>query len=274
MRTNMRNSNVRSIRSTDWETSTGEDKIREYTAKILKSSQFVGAERMRRFLEFVVEGVLSGQSADLKEYVLGIEVFDRAAETFDPRIDPIVRVEARRLRSKLKAYYESEGRSDQLVIEIPSGSYVPRFRQGHNQALEAVQRLADRTVLIMPFTNLSRAIESFSDGLREEVVHALTGLPGVRVVASTKGESEVSMAGRKLELDSIISGSVRRSGGLMRVMVQAIDAKTGCYLWSETYDGAEGDAFRMQHEVSRAIAFKWRARFDKGADRTTRGVAV
>src|SRR5262249_13797573 len=102
--------------------------VRSHTAKILGSPSFSGSERMSRFLRFVVESALAGRGAELKEYVLGIEIFDRK-ETFDPRIDPIVRVEARRLRSKLKAYYEGEGAADPMIIEMPTGSYVPRFRQ-------------------------------------------------------------------------------------------------------------------------------------------------
>ena len=79
---------------------------------------------MARFLRFAVEHALCGRADDLKEYVIGVEVFDRSAE-YDPRVDPIVRVEARRLRSKLKAYYEGEGSGDSVVIEFLSGSYAP-----------------------------------------------------------------------------------------------------------------------------------------------------
>ncbi len=82
---------------------------------------------MRRFLDFTVEQCLAGKSEELKEYVIGIEVFDRPV-THDQRIDPIVRVEARRLREKLRAFYEREGAGDELLIEYPTGSYVPQFR--------------------------------------------------------------------------------------------------------------------------------------------------
>src|SRR5258706_645890 len=98
--------------------------VRSHTAKILGSPAFSGSERMSRFLRFAVESALAGRGAELKEYPLGIEIFDRR-ETFDPRIDPIVRVEARRLRSKLKAYYEGEGSGDSIIIELPTGGYVP-----------------------------------------------------------------------------------------------------------------------------------------------------
>ena len=81
---------------------------------------------MSRFLRFTVERALDGKSEQLKEYVLGVEVFDRGA-SYDPRVDPIVRVEARRLRSKLQKYYESEGLGDEVVIDLPKGNYAPIF---------------------------------------------------------------------------------------------------------------------------------------------------
>src|ERR1700687_34937 len=91
---------------------------------------------MSRFLRFAVERALSGQSEQLKEYVLGVEVFDRKA-SYDPRVDPIVRVEARRLRSKLESYYASEGGADELIIEFPKGTYAPVFRERAEPAAPA-----------------------------------------------------------------------------------------------------------------------------------------
>ena len=82
---------------------------------------------MGRFVRLAVERSLEGRAGDLKEFVIGVEVFDRK-DSYDPRVDPIVRVEARRLRSKLKAYYEGDGRNDPVIIEFVSGSYAPRIR--------------------------------------------------------------------------------------------------------------------------------------------------
>ena len=81
---------------------------------------------MVRFLRLTVERALAGQADELKEYLLGVEVFDRKA-SYDPRVDPIVRVEARRLRAKLKAYYEGDGSADAVLIEFVSGGYAPRL---------------------------------------------------------------------------------------------------------------------------------------------------
>jgi hypothetical protein len=95
--------------------------------KVLASSSFAHAERRSRFLRFTVESALGGRADQIKEYLLGVEVFDRET-SYNPQIDPIVRVEAGRVRSKLKEYYEAEGREEPVVIELPKGSYVPVFR--------------------------------------------------------------------------------------------------------------------------------------------------
>src|SRR5882724_2759761 len=88
--------------------------IEEQLLRILASRPFAQSARMTRFLRFTVERALSGQSDKLKEYVIGVEVFDRKG-SYDPRVDPIVRVEARRLRSKLKNYYDGDGRLDEVI---------------------------------------------------------------------------------------------------------------------------------------------------------------
>jgi len=92
--------------------------------RILASEGFVKADRLCRFLRFTVEAKLNGSDDQIKEYLLGREVFDRN-DDYDPRLDPIVRVEARRLRAKLDEYYAGPGIADPVRIEFPKGSYIP-----------------------------------------------------------------------------------------------------------------------------------------------------
>ena len=99
----------------------------EQLTRILASETFQQADRLKRFLTFVVKEALAGRQDDLKEYVIGVRVF-RKEETFDPRTDPIVRVQARRLRAKLARYYREEGLTDALIIDLPKGGYAPLFR--------------------------------------------------------------------------------------------------------------------------------------------------
>lgn len=87
------------------------------------------SERNRRFLSFVVTQTVAGRAERIKAYSIGVDVFGRD-ETFDPSVDPIVRIEATRLRSALTAYYEEMGVIDRIRIAIPPGSYVPTFAWG------------------------------------------------------------------------------------------------------------------------------------------------
>src|SRR5262245_1131878 len=103
------------------------DQVRAQLAKILGSRIFIQSERLRRFLRVIVERSLSGDADQIKEYVLGRDVFDRGPN-FDPRVDSIVRVEARRLRNKLRQYYQEFGANDPVSISLRKGSYVPVFR--------------------------------------------------------------------------------------------------------------------------------------------------
>jgi tetratricopeptide (TPR) repeat protein len=93
---------------------------------VLSSKPLSGSPRLRRFLEYVVRHTLAGEADYLKEYTIGVEVFDRGWR-FDPRSDAIVRVEARQLRQKLEAFYRTEGTTDLVTIRLPKGSYVPVF---------------------------------------------------------------------------------------------------------------------------------------------------
>jgi Tol biopolymer transport system component len=104
------------------------DAIRVHLAKILASPRFANSERLTRFLRFSVEEALAGRAENLKEYTLALEVFDKTA-SHDPGADPIVRVEARRLRARLKEYYETEGLGDPIRIDIPKGAYIPTFQR-------------------------------------------------------------------------------------------------------------------------------------------------
>jgi TolB-like protein/Tfp pilus assembly protein PilF len=243
--------------------------IRAQLEKILAGRLFARSTRLCRFLRFAVEESLAGNAARLKEQIVGTEVFDRKLD-YDPRIDPIVRVEARRLRAKLKAYYASPGRGDTIMIGLPKGAYLPFFKnraaaaQGPrtSQAAASGSRLAPRkSIAVLPFANLMQGADDdyFSDGLTEELIHLLTRIPSLRVVAwgsaSKLRGREADLAGirRQLRVGSVLRGSVRRTPDRVRVTVQLIDSASGDYLWSEGYDRRLENVFEMQGEIARAI---------------------
>jgi tetratricopeptide (TPR) repeat protein len=100
--------------------------IRSHLERVLSSATFATADSLRRLLRFVVEEAIAGRGEDVKEYSLGVSVLDRGA-SFDPKADPIVRVQMRRLREHLTRYYDAEGHNDLLIIDIPKGRYLPTF---------------------------------------------------------------------------------------------------------------------------------------------------
>lgn len=95
--------------------------------KILASEEFSRSSRLGAFVRFTVKLTLAGEADRIKESTIAIEVYGREPKTYSPKADPIVRTEARRLRSKLERYYQSEGRDDPVVVAYPKGSYVPTF---------------------------------------------------------------------------------------------------------------------------------------------------
>ena len=108
-----------------------QEAIHDELSRILKSSIFVQSGRLSKFLRYTVETTLAGAAETLKEYSIGTEVYERKPP-YHPGVDSIVRGEARRLRSKLRQYYESAGKDDPVFIYYRTGSYVPAFR--HNRA--------------------------------------------------------------------------------------------------------------------------------------------
>ena len=110
-------------------TAPDDDAIAGELERLASSNCFRKAGRCLRLLRHLTSVTLEGRSGELKEYALGVTVLERP-ESFDPRIDPVVRLEARRLRLKLAEYYQEEGRGDPVVIDLPKGAYVPAFRFG------------------------------------------------------------------------------------------------------------------------------------------------
>jgi hypothetical protein len=100
--------------------------INDQLERILSTPPLVSSPSLSRFLRYVVEETAAGRGAAIKEYTLGLNVFDRGDE-FNPRLDPIVRVQARNLRARLDKYYQTQGTEDPIRIELPKGTYVPVF---------------------------------------------------------------------------------------------------------------------------------------------------
>ena len=240
-----------------------EELIRQELGRIVASDLFSRSDRLCRFLSFSVEQALRGESDRVKEYVVGVEAFGRGP-SFDPRVDPVVRVEARRLRDRLKSWYEGRGCDARIRIELPRGGYAAVF---HDQAATTAPPAkpqstpAQRTIAVLPFTNLNSGTDTdyLCDGLTEELIHSLTRVRELRVVAwqsasRMKGHQHDLEAIRgQLHVETILRGSVRCLGDRLRITAQLIEAATGYYLWSEAWDRAAADVFAIEEEIAQAI---------------------
>ena len=109
--------------------------VREQLARILGARDFAEYPRSAALLSHVVEETLEERGGAIKESTLGVEVFGREPG-YDSKADSVVRTQARRVREKLGQYYSAEGRADPVLIEIPKGGYVPRFRLAPERAAE------------------------------------------------------------------------------------------------------------------------------------------
>jgi len=124
------------------------------------------------------------------------------------------------------------------------------------------------SLAVLPFANLSadKENEYFSDGLAEDIIDALTQVPGLRVMARTSSftfrgkDADVREIGARLNVEHILEGSVRRAGNRLRVTAQLVKASDGYHLWSQRFDREMTDVFAIQDEISQAIVEKLRVR--------------
>jgi len=240
--------------------------VRQQLERVLGSATFRQVDRLKRFLEFIVTEALSGRADQLKEYVIGVQVFDKEM-SFDPRADPIVRVQARRLRTRLMRYYREEARPGELVIELPKGGYAPTFKAqepaGTSRRSLGAALVRQNTIAVLPFANHGAALDlgHFCHALRQETIAGLAGLAALRVLAWDPDDSTQAADGRQavstVHAALVVNGSVRSFGEQLRVTVHIIDGASGSYLWSNTLDFRAPD-FAAQEAVAQAIVNRLR----------------
>ena len=231
--------------------------------RILESSVFSLAGRLRRFLEYVVRKSLCGETNELKEYTIGLEVFDRGLD-FDPRLDPIVRVEAGRLRQKLQRYYESAGLGSPLRISLPKGAYVPTIEYEAAGAPAKATTVATLAVLTFADLSLNGDQAYLCEGLTEELIRALTKVPGLHVFAARS----------TTPANFVLEGGVRRDGTQMRITAMLKDAPTGQFVWAENYDSEFAGVFAIQEDISASIVAALRVQLQPGRESEVTGRAT
>jgi TolB-like protein len=277
-------------------------KARACLDRILASPYFVQSERQQRFLKFIVTETLAGHTDRLKGYTIAVEVFDRDV-SFDPAIDAIVRVEAARLRAKLREYYDREGRTDPVRFELPKGAYVihmewrapettlplqappdARAKAVGDAMSTHLRPIEDRPSLaVLPFVNMSSNPEQeyFADGITDGLIMELSRLPGLFVISRHssfvyKGVSKrAEEIGAALGVRYLLEGSVQRAAERVRITVQLIDTASGAHLWAERYDRGLKDIFAVQDDVTQRIVNVLQVKFGAAEqERIDRGGTV
>src|SRR6476620_12625563 len=196
--------------------------IREHLVRVLNSGPFHQAPRRRRFLEYIVNEALAGRGERLKGSNVAQAVFDR--ESFDPKSDPVVRMEAARVRDRLREYYETDGRDDPIRISLPKGTYTPHieFRQAPTldprparaapikqlmlaaavlliitaslwrlSSWNSAQSLPDKSsVAVLPFDNIGTdpKWDRLADGMTDDIITDLSHSKDLIVIARNSTE--------------------------------------------------------------------------------------
>lgn len=226
--------------------------------RMLASQTFAKSQRMSRLLRFIVEQAVSGNTMQLKEYAIGLEVFDRNAATYNPGEDPIVRVQIGRLREKLQQYYQSGCDKSGIRFEIPLGTYIPTIRRVVASHAACSQ---NGKIMILSIKGLTvdTVCAEFAQGLREELLHHLfIGIGGI-VMPPSQGEhppqnlttmSEVLAA---QGVGYLLEGSVRMHADQVRVTLRLIEASSGNLAWSAQFDRRIDSSLQTQSELAQDI---------------------
>ena len=223
--------------------------VNHHLDQALNSPLFRNAERQSRFLRFVVDAALQSPPATIKEFDIAIAVYNRRAD-YDPRTDPIVRVEAARLRARLREYYEVTP-PERVRIDIPKGQYVAQFILVEAMVAKAA---SDLSVLVPPFRSLSADSDdqNFCDGLTEEVVHKLVQDHRLRVITQSAAAWIEHREGPKPRY--LLEASVRRAGAQIRLTLHLMELTSGgSTQFSNIYQGTTNDIFATQERLAEEI---------------------
>ena len=256
--------------------------ILEQLGLILESKEFASSERLKRFLQYVIEETLAGRGEQIKAYSVGVDVFDLNSD-FDPALNTSIRVTACRLRSRLEHYYFTSANDDKVNICIPKGSYLPVFAYcekrprakpstleedcGHIDIAEGAATPAQHSrpaVVVLPFTDLSehKDVSNFLQGLAEEISIALVKFDNLAVLSTHSSHTEEKRmweiavrAGARF----IISGSAQTAGENnteLRLRIHLMDAQTHSYVWSHRFEGSinRTSLFSLQDEITGQVS--------------------
>jgi len=247
--------------------------VRAELARLTSSPAFAKSESLIKFLSFVVEETLCTPHLKVKELVVGSALYSRSTP-YDPRIDSTVRVEARRLRRKLREHYQGHGRFDPVRIELPVGTYAPVFRRGVcRPALKPIEAGTSSEVTplaIIPIRALSdeEPQRRRCDGLTDELIYAAARRSELRVVPRMvvyqfrDRSYSVPQLAEETGAECVLSGTLR-DHGTTRLTIEMADAQ-GFVVWTERFempaDAGLAEEERLAAEIISRLPMIWKAR--------------
>lgn len=230
--------------------------ICEATSRVLASADFSSSAQLTRFLRYIVDTSLAGHDDHIKERTVAMHALERDAD-FDPRLDPIVRMVAGKLRRALERYYAREGASDAVRIEIPKGGYRPVFieitRKGKVSIPVAQSPLKSSSsditiatrpvVAVVPFVTFTQGAPErlLADSIAQDACVGLSKFTWLEVldylVARShchRGFAPIEVASR-LHADFCVTGTVRRQADSLCITVQLTDTYQGVIAWADSF---------------------------------------
>jgi TolB-like protein len=255
------------------------DMVGKQLQLLLRFEEVKNSPLLSRFLEFVVEKKLSGQHDEIKEYTIGVKALGKPKD-FNPQLDASVRIHAGRLRRILHDYYTGPGINDMVVIDIPKGTYVPVFRNRTvNNTSEVLRPLngfepieksqpakpyssAKPILAVLPFHNLSSddSKDYFVKGIGEQLSTDFARFQNISVLSyySTDqvgfGMHDLQDMKKSVDIDYVLTGSVRFINELVRLNIQLIEAQTGQIVFADTYSKRLAEnIFEIQEEIAEEI---------------------
>lgn len=250
------------------------DQVRGQAEKIMQTGPLARVNRARKLFQYIVDQTLGGNSKRLKQYSIATEALGRGTD-FDPDTDPIVRLEASKLRRALDDYYLRTGSNDPVRISIPKGSYVPVFEliDGKGSEPKAAPAPAgivnfgtpalsvQRLLIFPPQVQLRNgAAQALTDGLFEQLNVELARYSDISLVTPSEMHGDMAIdlvgAGVKSQARFVVSGSARANGEQVRVTVRLHDVRAGSIIWIECFDLDTNSSSRLQTEeaIARHIA--------------------
>ncbi|ULQ55556.1 hypothetical protein KJS94_12965 [Flavihumibacter rivuli] len=235
------------------ETINDHQSIRLQLERILRFGEFRKSPILSRFLRYIVEAVIEGKSESLKEYTIATNVLRRGKE-FNPQFDAAVRIHAVRLRKALRAYYDQEGVNDPIIIEVPTGGYIPNFITLRDQGISFSRQPIEgdlsalcgnvTTVAVLPFKSLGEMAnkEYLVDGFCEKLSAELSAFQDISVIAYyssnryKNASKDLREIARELGTTHLITGTILQDGDDIFISANLVDGLKGTQLWSRTYE--------------------------------------